>query len=218
MQNVQRKKDDLKVICSLKDNFNVHYKTDFICEYKANKYFDIFEKNLVYNTPEQSKVTVFGKEHYIARKQVAYGDLGTHYTFAGNTVYANDWNCKNAICTILKNIKHKVEIFTGKKFNFVLMNRYKDGNDKIMAHRDSEKELGIDPTIVGVSFGSVRDVCFAPYKFIPEILQKRITIELGHGSVFVMHPPTNDHWTHEIPIRANVKTPRISLTFRYLHL
>ena len=207
-----------KIFCSLKDNLNVHYKANFIEEYKANKYYDIFEKELVYDTPEQSKVVVFGKEYFVPRKQVAYGDPGTYYSFAGTTVYAHPWNNDNIVCRIIKNIKHKVEVFTGKKFNFVLINRYKDGRDSIGRHSDSETALGTEPTIVGVSLGAIRDVHFAPYKFIPQILPKKIQLELGHGSIFIMHPPTNTYWTHEIPKRANVNKPRISLTFRYLYV
>lgn len=213
-----QKQYQLKTFCSLKDNLNVHYKGNFIEEHKANKYYDIFEKQLVYDTPEQSKVVVFGKEYFVPRKQTAYGDPGTYYSFAGTTVYAHSWDNDNIVCKIIKNIKHKVEVFTGKKFNFVLINRYKDGADKIGKHCDSESSLGVEPTIVGVSLGAIRDVCFAPYKFIPQILSNRITLQLDHGSIFVMYPPTNDHWTHEIPKRANVNKPRISLTFRYLYV
>ena len=213
-----QKKYHLKTFCSLKDNLNVHYKADLFNQRKADKYYDIFEHFLVYDSAEQSKVTVYGKEYYIPRKQTSYGDTGTYYTFAGNTVYSHDWNNKDIVCTVIRNIKHKVETFTGKTFNYVLINRYADGNQNIGLHRDSESSLGVDPTIVGVSFGASRDVCFAPYKFIPEILPKRITLELDHGSIFVMYPPTNTYWTHEIPKRVNVNKPRISLTFRYLHI
>ena len=211
-----QKKYELKSICSLTDNFNVSYKHDFIDKYKANKYYDLLEQNLIYNTAEESKVVVFGKEYLIARKQVSYGEAGTFYSFAGTTVYSKDWNTNDIVCRIIKNIKHKVEVFTGKKFNFVLINRYANGNDKIMAHRDNENGLDKEAPIAGVSLGAVRDVCFVPYKFIPNKLAKRITIELEHGSIFVMNTPTNTYWTHEIPQRSNVHSPRISLTFRNL--
>ena len=74
-----QKKYQLKAFSSLKDNFNVHYKADFISEHKADKYYDIFEKFLIYDTSEQSKVVVYGKEYYIPRKQVSYGDKGMYY-------------------------------------------------------------------------------------------------------------------------------------------
>ena len=116
-----QKKYHLKTFCSLKDNLNVHYKADLFNQRKADKYYDIFEHFLVYDSAEQSKVTVYGKEYYIPRKQTSYGDTGTYYTFAGNTVYSHDWNNKDIVCTVIRNIKHKVETFTGKTFNYVLI-------------------------------------------------------------------------------------------------
>lgn len=217
----------MKCFSSLTDKINVHYSSNFLDNHKADKYFHIFEKYLVYNSSEDSKVIVYGKEYEIKRKQVAYGDDGTFYEFAGTKVYAKSWNNKDdIICRVIKNIKHMVELFTLQKFNFVLINRYADGNDKIGKHQDSNKNniLGDDPTIVGVSFGAARDVIFKPYStptnpgIIPKHMNDKISIRLDHGSIFVMYPPTNTYWTHEIPKKANINTPRISLTFRYLHL
>jgi alpha-ketoglutarate-dependent dioxygenase alkB family protein 2 len=210
--------NNCKSICSLTDNINVVYKPDLLDNHTADKYLYFLEKNLVYNPDEDSKVTVMGKQYYISRKQTAYGEPGTYYRFAGNTVYAHDWNSDIIVCKIIKKIKSRVEVFTGQKYNFVLINRYANGDDKIGAHRDDEKELGDNPTIVGVSLGASRDVCFVPYRFIPEKLEKRISLTLEHGSVYAMYPPTNEYWTHEIPKRANVNKPRISLTFRHLYV
>jgi len=208
-----------KTFESENDHINVQYQADFLDQYTADKYYTIFESKLEYNKKDDSKVKVFGKEYFIKRKQVAYGEDGTYYTFAGNTVYAKSWNNSDDIlCRVIKNIKIRVEKKTGKKFNFVLINRYADGDDYIGAHRDDEKELGNEPTIIGVSLGSVRDIAFTPVGFIPEETPKRLTLELDHGSIFVMNHPTNTYWKHEIPKRANINKPRISLTFRYLHL
>lgn len=203
---------------SLIDNFNVYYCPNFLDKRKADKYFNILENELKYNSKEESKVKIFGKEFYIPRSQVAYGDQGTHYSFAGTKVNAKSWDDKNILCTVLKNIKHKVEIFTGKKFNFVLINRYKDGNQYIGYHSDDEKELGKDPTIVGISLGAERDFMFKPRKFIPENISSNFEINLGHGSLVSMNPPTNDFWYHSVPKRAAITKPRISLTFRYINL
>ena len=106
-----------KNFTSLIDNFNVHYCENFLSEHEANKYFNILEDKLIYDSKEKSTIKIYGKEFPIPRKQVGYGDLGAYYSFSGLTVDAKSWDEKNIICTILKNIKHKVEIFTGKKFN-----------------------------------------------------------------------------------------------------
>ena len=213
-----QKKYKSKNFTSLSDQINVHYYANFLTNHKADKYYAILEQKLTYNSAEESKVKIFGKEHLIPRQQVAYGDPGTYYSFAGIKVEARPWNDKDdIICRILKNIKHKVELFTGYKFNFVLINKYKDGDQYIGLHKDDEKELGDAPTIVGVSLGAVRDVTFKATDVIPTTFPNTLSLELEHGSIFVMYHPTNQYWKHSIPKRAHIKKSRISLTFRTLN-
>lgn len=219
-----------KAYSSLKNNINVHYYDKFLDEKVADKYFNVLENNVTYNTDEQSQVTIFGKKHVIPRKQVAFGDAGTSYKFAGVTVSANSWSNDDILCKTLLEIKQKVEDCTMKKFNFVLLNRYKDGNSYIGAHRDDEKELGNDPTIACISFGSKRDLVFAPYKFIPfpettcdpniniPLVNDKLKITLDHGSLCVMLDKTNTYWTHCIPKKTGIIVPRVSLTFRFIHV
>lgn len=204
-----------KTIKSENDNIDVEYCHDFLTVEKANKYYNILERNLVYNSAEESMVVVAGNKYQIKRQQVAYGEPGTFYSFAGNKVYAKSWSdITKQECVVIKNIRLYVQKHTGKKFNFVLINRYADGMDKIGAHRDDEKELVNNPTIVGVSLGASRSVVFSPFKFVPKETDNRINLVLGHGSLFAINHPTNQHWKHEIPQDASVKKPRISLTFR----
>lgn len=208
----------LQNFSSLIDNINIHYYGDFFDQHKADKYYNILEHNLVYNSAEDSKVKIFGKEYEISRKQVAYGDTGVHYEFAGTTVEAKSWNDQtDIVCRVIKNIKKHVEMITMKKFNFCLINRYKDGDDKIGFHSDDETHLGNDVNIAGVSFGACRDVSFIPTNFLPQKMPKNITFQLDHGSLFVIRQPTNTFWKHSIPKRTNITTPRISLTFRYIY-
>ena len=206
-----------KNFCSLIDNINVTYYRDFINSADCKRYYYLFEKYLKYNNKEASKIKLYGKEFYVPRKQVAFGDPGTYYNFSGIKVDAISWDNDEIISKVLKKIKDKVELFTGKKFNFVLINRYADGNDYIGFHKDDEKQLGDEPYIVGVSFGAERDFIFKADNFIPKNMPEKIELKLDDGSIIMMDHPTNDYWKHSIPKRANVKKPRISLTFRYMH-
>ena len=107
-----------------------------------------------------------------------------------------------------------------------MLNKYKDGESYIGHHRDDEKELGNDPAIACVTLGAERDFIFTPYKFIPipeqnnelPLVNDKLSILLEHGSMCVMLDKTNTFWTHSIPKRTKIKTPRISLTFRFIHL
>lgn len=200
------------------DNINVHYTKNFLDKELADEYFQILENNLEYYTDEESSVVVYGKVHNIPRKQVAYGDKNLSYKFSGNNIKAYSWDEDNEICKVLKKIKKKVEMFTGRKFNFVLINRYADGTQHIGAHSDSEKELGETPDIIGVSLGASRDFKLTPWNFQPEKMPNDLTINLEHGSLVAMYHPTNNFWKHSIPKRLTVKEPRISLTFRYIYM
>jgi alkylated DNA repair dioxygenase AlkB len=215
-----------KSYSSIINNIDVHYYNNFLDKDTAYRYFNILEQNVIYTSDEESKVTVYGKKHVIPRKQVAFGDFGTSYNFAGVTVAANPWtNVDDILCKTLLEIKNKVEEYTGKKFNFVLINRYKDGESYIGAHRDDEKELGDDPSIACVTFGAERPIVFAPYRFIPlpepnninlPLVNDKLSVILEHGSLCVMLNKTNTFWTHMIPKRSKIKTPRVSLTFRLI--
>jgi alpha-ketoglutarate-dependent dioxygenase alkB family protein 2 len=203
-----------KVICSLKDNINIHYHDDYFKKREADRLFKLFEEKITYNTDDESQIFIYGKYHKIPRKQVAYGEKGTYYTFSGQTIYAIDWNQDDPICNELRKIRDSIKLCLGEEVNFVLINRYKDGNDQIHYHSDDEKELGENPNIYGISFGAVRDILFRPTKnkhnnHIP----KTITLPLAHGSLFKIRYPTNSYWEHSIPKRANKKV-RISLTYR----
>ncbi|ARF11741.1 2OG-FeII oxygenase superfamily protein [Klosneuvirus KNV1] len=208
-----------KSIASWIDHINVYYYSNFLDQHRADKYYNILEQNLTYNSADDSKVKIFGKEYEISRKQVAYGDTGTTYNFAGISVPAKSWDDQSDIvCKVLKNVKKDVENILMRKFNFCLINRYKDGEDSIGAHFDSELGLCTPIYIAGVSLGAIRDVRFTPVNFVPQKIPNGFNLQLDHGSLFVIGHPTNSYWKHSIPKRADVNTPRISLTFRYIDL
>jgi len=192
----------------------VSYYKNFILKECANKYFDLFEKLLVYNAPEDSKVKICGKEHEIPRKQVAYGEPNTYYNFSGIRVDAICWNENNDICNALYELRCKVNKYFGINFNFVLINRYADGKDCIGYHADDEKDLQGDSPIVGLTFGTERDFQLKSIKNPDE----KMSLVLHHGSCVAMHYPTNKYWKHGVPKRAGIKTPRINLTFRIMNV
>ena len=53
-------------------------------------------------------------------------------------------------------VREMVEPISGIKFNSVLLNYYRDGNDSVAWHSDKESIMGSQPVIASVSFGQVR--------------------------------------------------------------
>ncbi|XP_060699466.1 DNA oxidative demethylase ALKBH2 isoform X1 [Hemiscyllium ocellatum] len=192
------------------EGLNCDY-TKIFTKSEADDIFLQLEKELEYFSGEQTKVQVFGKWHNIPRKQVTYGDLGLTYTYSGVTLAPKPW------LPVLEMIRARVTQATGHTFNFVLINRYKDGRDHIGEHRDDEKELEPFSPIASVSFGACRDFILRHRDSRGKHATRRlepVKLLLGHGSLLMMNYPTNIYWYHSLPVRKNVLSPRINLTFR----
>lgn len=182
---------------------------------EADCLFKLLEEEVVYATGEEAKVQVFGKVYNIPRKQASYGDEGLNYTYSGVTRLACPWT------PTLEYIRDAVIKTTGQTFNFVLINRYKDGQDHMGEHRDDEKELDPLCPIASVSLGAARDFIFRHRDARGKQSRRQIEpvkLELAPGSLLLMNPPTNTFWYHSLPVRKKVLLPRINLTFRRILL
>ncbi|XP_037672885.1 DNA oxidative demethylase ALKBH2 [Choloepus didactylus] len=178
---------------------------------EADEIFRELEKEVEYFTGALAKVQVFGKWHSVPRKQATYGDAGVTYTFSGLTLSPKPW------IPVLERVRDCVSRVTGQTFNFVVINRYKDGCDHIGEHRDDERELAPGSPIASVSFGACRDFVFRHKDSRGKKRSRRVEavqLQLAHGSLLMMNHPTNTHWYHSLPIRKKVLSPRVNLTFR----
>ena len=167
----------------------------------------IEQESLLMNTIEwkQEEVYVFGKKHKEPRKTAWYGDEECVYSYAGKTNHPLPWN--EALFQLKTNIE---ALIPGANFNSVLLNQYRDGNDKMGWHSDNEKELGKNPIIASLSIGATRffDLKHKRIKSIKKHL------ELPAGSLLIMCGSTQENWLHQIPKQKKVNEPRINLTFR----
>ena len=203
---------DLKWKKIIKENLDLDYVLLF-SKKEADLVFQEAEKVIKYNA--DSRVFIHGQWHKVPRKQAAYGDHGLSYTFSGATVAANPWN----EAPFLKDICDIVSSITGHTFNFVLVNRYKDGADHMGEHRDDEADLVPRSAIASVSLGQERDFVFR-HKDARGGKAKRkmdpVKLGLAHGSLLMMNHPTNVYWFHSLPVRKKAVFPRINLTFRQM--
>ncbi|KAF7279816.1 hypothetical protein GWI33_006699 [Rhynchophorus ferrugineus] len=177
---------------------------------------DMIMKNLdetvEYYTGKLAQVKVFGKLHPIPRLQAAYGDPEVRYEFSGISLMAKPW------LPVLKLLRDVVENATGFHYNFVLINKYRDGNDHIGEHRDNEKEIDKKTPIASLTLGQQRTFVFRHGEARLKGKLKRalasVKIELECGSLLLMNPPTNKYWYHSLPPRKKLTGARINLTFR----
>jgi len=156
---------------------------------------------------QQSDIVIYGKRHLSPRLIAWYGDTEQSYKFSGTKMEPYPWTKE------LLFIKERIEGQTGIKFNSVLLNLYRNGQDSVGWHRDNERELGNNPVIGSVSFGETRPFQIR-HKFRKEV--EKLTIPLTHGSFLLMSGPMQHFWEHQIPKTAKEISQRINLTFRII--
>lgn len=163
-------------------------------------------QTLLDETPwRQEAITVWGKTHLQPRLSAWVADPGIVYAYSGLTLAALAWT------PTLQDIRQNIEAACGQRFNSVLLNLYRDGQDSMGWHSDDEAELGRDPVIASLSLGATR-----VFKFKHKTLaqQKPLAVELKDGTLLLMAGPTQHHWQHSIAKQSKADAARINLTFR----
>ena len=168
---------------------------------EANDLFKILKSE---TTWREDDIKVFGKVYKQPRLTALYGESNTPYSYSNITMYPEPFS------TTILNIKDKIEDLSFHKFNTVLLNLYRNGNDSNGWHADNEKELGKHPIIASVTFGEER-----PFHFKHRTLkEERHQLILKHGSLLVMKGTMQDYWLHQIAKTKKTIGERINLTFR----
>lgn len=176
------------------------YHKNFLTEKESNELYNYLVNNLDW---EEREITIFGKTYLQPRLVKWFGDKD--YT------YSNSLMKKSPLPEILEKIKNKIEAKTNSKFNSVLLNYYRNGQDSMGKHSDDEKELGVKPVIASLSLGTQRDFIIRS-KFDLKLYK----ISLENGSLLIMKSDSQKCYTHELPKRAKIKSGRINLTFRHI--
>ncbi len=192
-------------IVDKKKKLDILYEPEFYDKEQADQIYEQLEREIEYYDADITSVMIRGKRIQIPRKQVAYGDEGTGYTFAGTHIPAKPWT------PLLLEIKGDIEKLTGEKFSYLLINRYSSGSEHYIGyHHDDRREMLTD-TVASLSFGAARDFLFKSDK-----TKEVIGYNLKHGDFIAFRGKTNKYWKHAVPKRMGVKEPRINLTFRLL--
>lgn len=154
----------------------------------------------------RDEVRMFGRVHEAPRLTAWIGDPGAVYRYSGTTYAPLPW--LPALEALRARLLSEVP---EAGWNAVLANRYRDGGDHMGWHADDEPELGPDPWVASVSLGAAR-----AFQLVPKAgpASARVDLELGHGSLLVMAPPTQRYWKHRVPRRRRITEERVNLTFR----
>lgn len=203
--------------------------------YKSNFFERDFVKQIkefVLSKDYKDGYCVSGRE--IPRKQIWFQKDNKYFCKSWKNRY-DRWEAANEYPDILRKIainikknkdlsqtllKHGINL-DSMDINSCLINKYRDGNDSIRAHRDTYLSFGKLPIIIGVSLGESRILrvrrLHNPDVFKSLKAQKfsdeNIDFLLEDNSLFIMAGHSQTYFSHEVP-KMSTKNARYSLTFR----
>lgn len=151
-------------------------------------------------------LVLFGRKMTEPRLSAWIGDTGVSYAYSGIERTPERWT------PTLADLRARCEETTKTAFNSVLANLYRSGDDSMGWHADDEPELGPEPVIASLSFGAERR-----FDFKHRVSGRTVSVTLPHGSLLVMSGATQACWKHRIARTKAVTTPRINLTYRFVH-
>lgn len=175
---------------------------NFFNKPESDSFFKLLKENILW---KQESMNMYGKQIAFPRLTAWYGNDDKPYSFSGITLTPNPWN------PVILEIKNRIEPKASVTFNSVLLNRYRDGKDSISWHTDAEPELGKNPIIASVNFGSTRKFQLRHVR-----TNEKIEIELTHGSLLIMQGELQHYWQHQVPKTNKAIGERINLTFRVI--
>ncbi|KTC85407.1 MULTISPECIES: alpha-ketoglutarate-dependent dioxygenase AlkB family protein [Legionella] len=194
------KKENSKIICS--ENLLLDYLPQFFSKNKADDYFHALFNAICW---QEESIFIMGRQVKVPRLMAWYGDEDAIYSYSGVKHEPKKW------IEPLLEINSYLQEYFGIRFNSVLANLYRNGQDSMGWHADKEPELGNQPIIASVSLGINRQFCLRHKK------QKAVLkLSLNHGSVLLMSGETQHYWKHALPKSKLINQPRINLTFRQI--
>lgn len=155
---------------------------------------------------EVHRIRLFGREVDSPRLSRWIGDADARYRYSGTEFEPHPWPAS------LLPLRQRLVAETGRPFNSVLLNRYRDGRDAMGWHSDDEPELGDAPMIASISLGATRRFLLK-HRGRPKA---RLALDLLHGSLLLMAGQTQMHYRHALPRTARPVGERINLTFRWI--
>lgn len=190
-------------------NFEDGAIVDFIPNFMTKEFSDKLFNSLLILKYEQPEIRMFNKMIKIPRLQAWMSDKDIQ----GATLYqsSNPIPWSNEVLLI----KNKLEKITNFKFDYVLINYYRDGKDSISYHGDSEAIGENKNVICGVTVGAQRKFVMRHVEWKKRGIEKKEFL-LSNGSLIIMKGDnTQKFWQHSVPKTSRVMFPRFNLTFRH---
>lgn len=176
------------------------YLPKFLCRERADA---ILRRVLQETEWRRERVRMFGRVHDAPRLTAWYGDAGAVYRYGGVAREAARWP------PVYRALAQEVAEAVAWRFNFVLVNRYRNGDDMLGWHADDEADLGDAPVIAALSLGAPRMFRIRPRQGGASVGQV-----LDHGSLLLMWGSCQRDAKHCLPRSRRCTSERLNLSFR----
>ncbi|MEO8001980.1 MAG: alpha-ketoglutarate-dependent dioxygenase AlkB [Arenimonas sp.] len=174
---------------------------DWVDNKAADTLFEIVRAQVTW---ECHRIKIFGREVDSPRLSCWMGDAGASYVYSQTRFEPKSWLPE--LQTLREQLQKEFEC----KFNSVLANLYRNGQDSMGWHSDDEPELGRQPVIASISLGATRRFSL---KAKTENA-KAVHLELPHGSLLIMRGETQKNYRHALAKTSKPMGERINLTYR----
>ena len=185
------------------------YYPSFIAPSEAGRLLALLWRELAW---DEKEISLFGRKVLQPRLVAWYGDEAAEYKYSGLKLQPLPWH------PALQDLRKQLEDCTGRNYNSVLANAYRDGSDSMGWHSDNEPELGMNPVIASVSLGAERSFRVRKVKNRRPLAGGSSGIILGHGSLLVMKGASQALYQHALPKTRRKTKLRINLTYRQIEI
>lgn len=161
---------------------------------------------------KQDHVRMGAREIPMPRLVAWYGDAGAVYRYSGTVNVPLPWTPRLDAIRARLEADPALAALAGEalRWNSVLANHYRGGQDSMGLHADDERELGPAPVIASVSFGAARGFVLRPRRGDGPSAR----VELDSGSLLLMYGDCQRALRHGVPKTKRAVGPRVNLTFR----
>lgn len=210
---MSKKKEPRKLVSELATNLNLLepeiikldsesrslYVKNFLNEKEGEVLFEELKKLVPWT---HGVYNMFGKPVKTPRLLYAMRDKDIDITKSYSVTESMEWT------KLMDKIRKRVEKQTGKHISYAQLNYYRNGDDYIGFHTDSEVQSG--DIIASISLGASRKFTFRN----KENVKNKITVILEPNSLIIMDENSAKiKWKHSLPKMKDVGE-RINITFR----
>jgi alkylated DNA repair dioxygenase AlkB len=122
-------------------------------------------------------------------------------------------DCPQPWSPALLRVRTQIEAYLGSAFDYVFINRYRNGNDSVAWHNDDDAACDPRRVIASLSLGATRTFELRPLRS-SGLRHKKIAVDVADGDLVIMQGATQLNYEHRVPKQPRIAGERINLTFR----